>query len=171
MAIHCQIEDMPFRYAMVIKAQAKMMQMPKLIGQAFQRIAEYLQAQGVEMKQAPFTKYHGFSWDDVGKQNPLKMLWRVFTYTWHFEIGFPLEAPLAAPAGMECAEYPFDRVVACLHEGPYQKIGATYKAFYNRMLAEQMRPLDFSFEIYLNDPRTTPPKELQTKIMVPLAEA
>lgn len=45
--------------------------------------------------------------------------------------------------------------VKTIHQGPYQKVGATYKKMYFGAMSKNIDLLDESIEIYLNDPKET----------------
>jgi len=56
------------------------------------------------------------------------------------------------------------------HTGPYSKLGQTYSEFLGQWLPRSGRELRDTpcFEVYLNDPQSTPPEELLTDIYAPL---
>lgn len=58
------------------------------------------------------------------------------------------------------------------HTGPYNDLGKTYIAFLGQWLPRSGRELRNApcFEVYMNDPQTTPPDELLTDIYAPLKE-
>ncbi len=64
--------------------------------------------------------------------------------------------------GGECA--------MALHEGPYSGLHASYAELCGAVLPKLGREPGYapSFEIYLNDPSTTAPKDLRTEIYIPL---
>lgn len=57
-----------------------------------------------------------------------------------------------------------------VHKGPYENLTQTYMQLYGQWLPSQGREIRSSpcFEVYLNDPQSTPPEELLTEINVPL---
>jgi len=56
------------------------------------------------------------------------------------------------------------------HTGPYNHLGRTYAEFMGQWLPRSGRELSNApcFEVYLNDPQSTPPEELLTDIYAPL---
>jgi AraC family transcriptional regulator len=58
------------------------------------------------------------------------------------------------------------------HTGPYSQLGRTYSEFLGQWLPRSGRQLRNSpcFEVYVNDPQSTPPEELLTDIYAPLQE-
>lgn len=57
------------------------------------------------------------------------------------------------------------------HSGPYHTLGKTYMEFLGQWLPRSGRELRDApcFEVYVNDPQSTPPEELLTDIYAPLA--
>ncbi len=90
------------------------------------------------------------------------------------------EAAITAPAGtapsalaeapVEAATLPGGEYAIITHQGPYEKLEETYAAIMGRWMPASGR--DFRdtpwFEMYRNDPATTPPDQLLTDIHIPL---
>ena len=76
-----------------------------------------------------------------------------------------------APDGFEVIDIPAGREAVMTYKGPYATIKTAYDALYGRWLPSSSEtPADApSYEIYLNDPRTTDPEDLLTEICMPLA--
>lgn len=78
------------------------------------------------------------------------------------------------PAGVESLEY-FDLVggkhAVMAHQGSYATLPSAYEWLYGKWFPQSgQEPRDAPpVEVYLNDPRTTPPEQLRTDIRVPLA--
>jgi AraC family transcriptional regulator len=67
-------------------------------------------------------------------------------------------------------DLPGGRHAVALHQGPYAKLGETWRALYTWLAASQHQPADRpAFEVSLNNPRFTPPDELLTEVCIPLA--
>jgi len=88
------------------------------------------------------------------------------------------EAGIEAPSGVELAEplrrlqLPAGRCAVLEHTGPYSELDSAYAWLFGGWLpASGEQPADFPvFEEYLNDPKTTPPSELKTRIYLQLAD-
>jgi effector-binding domain-containing protein len=169
MAFEAHDENMPFHLALVIPAQCKVWQMPKVIGPAFGRIMDYLKSQKIEPRPTPFVRYYDFDFEDQIKPGLFKAIFGMFTQTWHIDIGFPIDTEVVPAEGMRCVTYRECRVSACVHRGPYRQMSATYRALHQWMTSQGHKPNNESFELYLNDPKTTPQDQLETKIFVPWA--
>lgn len=81
-------------------------------------------------------------------------------------------SPQAVIGGeLERYEIPAGRCAMLTYTGPYNEMGKAYDWLYSRWLPESgLEPGDCPmFEQYLNDPRSTPPAQLQTRICMMLA--
>lgn len=92
------------------------------------------------------------------------------------EVGAVLAQPMADPvvAGdhtVTPSELPAGEYAALSHVGPYDGLGDSWNALMGQVVAEGRVPAFPFFEAYVNDPRTTPPAELRTDLMVRLAPA
>ncbi len=60
-----------------------------------------------------------------------------------------------------------------LHVGPYEKLGETYAALCGQWMPQSGRTprSSPSFEVYLNNPQTTPPEQLRTEVYMPVEPA
>ncbi len=79
--------------------------------------------------------------------------------------------PDAAPGdGLERFEIPEGRCAVLAYTGPYSEMGKAYNWMFSEWLpGSGMVPADFPmFEQYMNDPRSTPPAQLLTRIHLPL---
>jgi len=65
---------------------------------------------------------------------------------------------------------PAGRHAVFTHMGPYSTLHATWRAIYRDWLPATGHALRDAppFELYVNDPRDTPPEQLRTDIYIPL---
>ena len=75
-----------------------------------------------------------------------------------------------APGGLEELHIPGGKTAVLTYKGPYAGLEAAYHSLFGNWLPESgAEPADQPcYEIYLNDPRETPPEELLTEICLPL---
>lgn len=86
------------------------------------------------------------------------------------------EAAITAPAGVapeapvEQGSLPGGEYAIITHQGPYEKLEETYGLIMGRWLPTSGRDLRETpwFELYRNDPSSTPPEQLLTDIHIPL---
>lgn len=79
--------------------------------------------------------------------------------------------PVEAAGDVGVQEIPAGQFATAVHIGPYSGFGAVYAEICGPWAASAGRSLGPppSMEFYLNDPRTTPPEQLRTKICIRLA--
>jgi len=129
----------------------------KLIGQAFDRLCLWAGPRGLI---GPETRFFGAGWDDPTLV-PVDALRSAACLTGPEDRAEGEVVPLPMPAG----DY------ACLlHVGPYAGLAAAYQRVFAWIAQQGLEPGEAPcFEEYLNDPSSTPPMALETRIMVPLA--
>jgi effector-binding domain-containing protein len=66
-------------------------------------------------------------------------------------------------------EIPGGTVATTMHKGHYSAIGETYRAVEGWIAANGRRPAGPPREVYLNDPRSVPERDLLTEIDWPIA--
>jgi len=84
------------------------------------------------------------------------------------------DACVTVPAGFDAGdvllqELPEGEYAVGLHVGPYERLGESWGALMEWLAASGREAAEQPcFEIYRNDPRTTPPESLETEICLPL---
>ncbi len=134
------------------------------IGKAFEKV--YIWAMCNEFTPEPETRAIGIYYDDPEsvKESELRS---------HagFTISGDLDISKTQNAGdIEEVDLKGGRAATLEHVGPYAELEKAYDWFYRTWLMEQNFELaDLPpFEVYINDPKTTPPQELITKINIML---
>lgn len=89
-----------------------------------------------------------------------------------FRAGFSVSPEDAAKAegAVKAAATPAGRVLTFTHVGPYSGLRESYAAMMAHMEANGLKIGAPTWEVYVNDPATTPPEKLETKVFVSLAE-
>ena len=88
-----------------------------------------------------------------------------------YRAGVSLAAPPKdLPPGLEYTKFKGGKYSRFVLTGPYSDLPAASRRVFE-IVSEKKIPLrdDFNIENYLNDPRTTPPPQLKTEILVPTA--
>lgn len=82
-----------------------------------------------------------------------------------------VEAPTAAPVpGTRVEHLPPGLAATAVHTGPYEQLTLTYQAVFAWIHERALRPRGTVYEAYLDDPATSDPARLRTRIVVPLHE-
>jgi AraC family transcriptional regulator len=86
--------------------------------------------------------------------------------------GVPVDPQAAFGGAFERFDIPAGRCAVLTYTGPYNEMAAAYQWMFSQWLPTSgLEPVDFPvFEQYLNDPRTTPPAQLQTQICLLVRE-
>lgn len=114
----------------------------------------------------------------LGADVPLEGLWTSHgggefdlddtdAWEWTLMVPAPDHADVEAPVRRErLAE---GRVAEVVHVGPYEAEAPTIAALHDFIAGQGLRPRGRHHEIYVDDPRTTPPDRLHTRIRRPVA--
>ena len=132
---------------------------PQSIGacmsEAFGTLMGFLGQHGIEVTGAPLSIYHGFSDSEAV-----------------FDVALPVTAADADRAAghddIKGGATPAGRALKAVHVGPYDQLADTYNRIMPYMEREGLRPAGPCWEIYMNDPGSTPPDELVTEIYFPI---
>jgi len=89
-----------------------------------------------------------------------------------FRAGFSVSPDDAAKAGgaVKADATPAGRVLTFTHVGPYAELRNSYAKMMTYMESNGLQPSAPSWEIYVNDPATTPSDKLETKVFVSFTE-
>lgn len=92
--------------------------------------------------------------------------------TMTFRAGFSVSPDDAAKAegAVKAATTPAGRVLTFTHVGPYAELRNSYAKMMSYMDENGLQPAAPSWEIYVNDPATTPSDKLETKVFVSFTE-
>jgi effector-binding domain-containing protein len=151
MTYQCEIVERTAQPALSMRRTVSIQELPQAVGQAFGQIGEYLQESGEPVAGAPFVAYYNM--DMLALQ---------------IEIGMPVKHILPGIGDIQAGQMPSGRLATCLHVGPYEELGGAYEALTAFVRDTSYEPSGVSYEIYLNDPTSTPPQELRTQIFFPL---
>ncbi len=125
------------------------------MGEAYGTLMGFMAEQGIEMAGAPLSIYHGYSEAEAT-----------------FDVAVPVAAAdagrAAGHADIKGGATHAGRALKAVHLGPYETLADTYNRIMPHMKKEGLKPAGASWEIYVNDPATTPAEELITEIYFPI---
>lgn len=147
----CEIIDQPAQPVLSIRGRTRAQDLPRFLGEAYGKVAQYLGSLGEYPAGPPFCGYFNMDMENL-----------------EVEVGFPVSRPLPGQGEIQPCEFPAGKAAVCLYTGPYNQIPPAYQAL-NQFVADQgYTPTGASYEIYLNDPSEVAPEALQTRILFPL---
>lgn len=147
----CTLVRYENRPALVLQRRASVNDLPQILEQAFGLLGQYLAELGENPVDAPCIGYFNMDMQNLD-----------------LEIGFPVARPLPGKGEIQPGALPAGESVTCIFTGPYNEVSVAYEALTGWMKMNGRVPTGVAYEHYLNDPRTTPPVQLQTRIEFPL---
>ena len=137
-----------------IRTSTSMSDLPETILQALMKVGEHLARLGAQPSGPAFVAYSNLDMRNLT-----------------VEIGFPVAGKLAGTQEVTARIIPGGSAGVCLYTGPYQELASVYQQVNAYLEGQGCELTGVSYEFYLNDPAVTPPAELQTQIVFPLAGA
>jgi effector-binding domain-containing protein len=124
------------------------------MGKAYGDVMAFIQANGLTLTGPALSVYYAYDPNTVT-----------------FRAGFFVSAEDAKKASgdIRADVTPAGRVVNFMHEGPYSKLGESYNQLMGWLEKEGLSLGAPTWEVYVNDPDSTPEEELRTDIYVTLA--
>ena len=171
MNLDITVEQQPPMYALEISRDAPMWKIPKILGEDFPRIDNYVTAKGAARAGAPYVRYMDIDWPDMKNCGPLKMIWKMLTEKQPMRIGMTVQAPVDGDGDIEAITIESQQCVKTIHKGPYQKVGDAYKVIVEWAEANNVELADHTMENYINDPTTVAKEDIETLILIPVISA
>ena len=155
MASYDIIETSAEDYLYVLrKSSMKPEEISAAMGSAFHEVWDFMQANAITMSRGGLSVYYDYSENEM-----------------EFRAGFlvPPEAAAKAAGAVMADKLPAVRAVHALHVGPYAGLQETYSKIMGDMKWNGHHYGKPTWEVYVNDPDTTPEAELKTEIFMALA--
>jgi effector-binding domain-containing protein len=147
----CELLDRSTQPTLSIRTRTDVGSLPELMGKSFGSIAQYLGELGEQSLGPPFTAFYNMDMQDLD-----------------VEIGFPVSEGIKGSDEISTSEFAGGKYAACLYIGPYSEMEPAYAALSTWIDAQDYQATGIVYEVYLNDPGTTPPEDLQTQILFQL---
>ncbi len=151
MPYECEVREQDAQPTLVVRTRTTIKDLPMRMGEAYGKIGQYLGVLNEAPAGPPFAAYYNDDMQDLD-----------------VAIGFPVARALEGRDEIQAGEMPTGKIATCVHTGPYSEVGAAYDALSAWTADQGLEPTGVAIEIYLNDPQTTPPEDLQTQIIYPL---
>ena len=82
--------------------------------------------------------------------------------------GFPVPAGTKPPRKLQAGAMPGGKAAVTIHKGPYEELLQAHRALREWMTQQGIEPTGPPWEVYLDNPRTTPAAELTARICYPV---
>lgn len=154
MSYKCELVEQIPQPVLSVRTRAAVGDLPKVLGEKYGKIYQYITEIGEYPAGAPFVAYYNMDMEDLD-----------------LEIGFPVSKELDGREEIQAGMIPGGKQATCLYVGSYQQMEEPYNALMQWMKDKGYTATGVAYEFYLNDPAETPEDELQTRIAFPLVES
>lgn len=129
------------------------------VGKAFEQVFAWAMSKNAFTEQ---TRMIGIYWDDPQSVDAKAL---------RSDAGVTVDGDLADDPAVKAVSIPDLKTASIVHRGPYAELQSAYHWIYGTWLPDSACEAgDFPpFEEYLNDPKTTAPADLLTRIHIPIA--
>ena len=138
---------------LVYKAHTTNAKSDKVIEKGISMVGAYLEELGIEPNGTPFVAYLNCAKD-----------WSEYDV----EVGFPVAEAVAEKDGMFMSKTHAGKAVVATHSGSHRSLNTTYGKMFEFMGEQALEFTGTFYDYYLTDPATTPTKEMQTKVIIPV---
>lgn len=145
----CKVIERERQPVLSIRLRTPYQDLPKAIGDSYQKIFGYFQDIGAMPTGQPFVGYFNMDMDDLD-----------------VEIGYPALAELPGVGLIMQSEIPAGRYASMVYTGPYSRLKEAYRELSEWIEKNQLKSNFRAYEIYLNDPQVTSEDKLETKILL-----
>ena len=151
MSYYCEVKEQPAQLTLAIRTRTSIQNISQALEKAFTEIIQYILKIGEQPVGPPFVAYYNMDMQNLD-----------------IEIGFPVSKKLPDKDYIKASEIPGGKFATCLYTGPYSEIKLAYDELTQWIKDKGYDVTGVAYEVYLNDPRQTPPQELKTQILFPL---
>jgi effector-binding domain-containing protein len=152
MSYKCESKQQPEQPVLSIRTRTAVQDLPQKIGPGYQAVMAQLAALNEQPAGYPFVAYYNMDMQDLD-----------------IEIGFPVSRVLPGQGEVQPGVIPAGTVATCLYTGPYNEMPPAYDALNAWIKDNGYQATGTVYEFYPNSPMDTPPAELQTQIVFPVA--
>jgi effector-binding domain-containing protein len=150
----CQLEQQRAIPTLAVRFRAPATALPQEFPRAYGRVMTAMQELGLAPAGPPYALYRNMDMSNVD-----------------VEAGFPVQHSVAGKGEVLGCELPAGRVATCMHVGSYESIEATYTRLMGWIREQHLVVAGPMYECYLNSPVDTPAEALETKVVIPVADA
>lgn len=147
----CEILDQPAQPVLSIRGRTSVQDLPRFLGETYDKIVQYLGRLGEAPAGPPFCGYFNMDMQNL-----------------EVEAGFPVARALPGEGEIQFCELPAGKAAVGQLIGPYTLLNQAYEALTQFVNFQGYEPTGEAYEFYLNDSQYVPPEELSTRIVFPL---
>ena len=148
MSYECEVKEQPVQPVLSIRTRSSVEDLPKVLGESYCAIADYLRELGEKAVGPPFAAYYNLDLQDLD-----------------VEIGFPVANKFPSEGDIGAGEIPAGEVATYMYTGPYNEMEPVYAALSQWMEDKGYEPTGVVYEMYWDDPNNAPLEKCRTTIM------
>jgi len=148
-----EILELKPELTLVYKEHTSNAKSDKVIETGINMVRAYLEELGIEPSGTPYVAYLNCAKD-----------WS----NYDVEVGFPIPETIGEKDGMFMSKTHAGKAVVATHKGSHRSLNTTYGKMFAFMDEQSLAFTGTFYDCYLTDPATTPTKEMQTKVIVPV---
>jgi len=148
-----ELIELVSRPALTIRTLTRVSGIAPLFDEGYASIARLIKERGMQPAGAPFALYYNMDMDDL-----------------EVEFGFPVDEPLEGSDSITASFTPSGQAVTTLYIGPYEEVEPAYDSIMKWSEDNSLPLSGAAYEVYLSDPKGTPPEMLKTQLHLLVAE-
>jgi effector-binding domain-containing protein len=145
-----EILEKPQQPTLHIRTITRVEDLPRLIGESYGKMADYLKELGGFLSDVPYVAYFNMDMQHLD-----------------VEIGFPVSKSLPGKEDIQAGFIPAGKIVFCMYRGAYSKMEPVYTEMLKWIQDNNYKAIGTAYEHYYNGPGF-PEDEMLTKIAMPL---
>lgn len=146
-----ELKEKQSQFVSYIRTRISQDRLPRVIGESYMKIANYMCSLGEQPMGVPYTAYYNLDMQDLD-----------------VEMGIPVSKVLPESEEIKAREIEAGRVVSTMYKGPYSEMEATYVEIFKWIKENGYHPTGVSYEYYHNSPQDVSESELLTEIVIPI---
>src|SRR5579859_321012 len=147
MEYQVEVGDRPAKITLGIRKHSAAEALPQVIPQTCGAIMQYMGQSAQQAIEDAFVAYYNMDMQNLD-----------------VEIGFTTTKEMPEQDNIQRGSIPAGKAASVLHVGPYDGLGAAHDALHRWMAEKGYEKASGYYELYLNDPQTTPPEALKTEV-------
>jgi len=151
MGFQFELSEQKAQPVLSIRTRTAVENLPKVIGESYEKIMKYLAGLGEQPSGVPFAAYYNLDMKDLD-----------------VEMGFPVAKLLPEKGDIKSGEIPEGKYVSCMYKGAYSQMEQPYNEMFKWIEENGYEQKGVYFEYYYNSPNDVPESELLTRIVMAL---
>ncbi|OPX87688.1 MAG: Bacterial transcription activator, effector binding domain [Pelotomaculum sp. PtaB.Bin104] len=151
MEFKIELNERKSQPVLFIRTRTAVENLPKVIGESYGKIMQYLSELVEPPADAPYTAYYNLDMKDLD-----------------VEMGFPVAKLFSEKGDIKSGEIPQGKYVSAIYKGAYSQMEQPYNEMFKWIEENGYEQKGVYYEFYFNSSNDVPESELLTKIAIPV---